>query len=139
MTYVTRKNVHVDRCASAWLIKRFIDKDAKFVFVEEDELPEGAIAFDMPGAEWGHHGDCCSFETILGVHGLSKDKTLCQIGEIIHGADIVTDFDSTFESPGIDLAFRGLRLVSSSDDEAIQRGAVLMDAIYEAIKQGYRR
>src|SRR5437763_14791409 len=108
MTYATRKNVHVDRCASAWLIKRFIDKDAKFIFVDDEPVPAGATPFDMPNVEWGHHGDKCTFEVLLQTHELTADMALRQIGEIIHGADIVADFDATLESPGIDLIFRGL-------------------------------
>lgn len=138
MTYATRKNVHVDRCACAWLIRRFIDPDARFLFVDDETAPAGSIAFDMTGAEWGHHGEKCTFEVLLDLHKLG-DPVLVQIGEIIHGADIVADFDATLESPGIDLAFRGLRLVSRSDDEAIERGVILMDALYAAIDQGYRR
>jgi len=138
MTYATRENVHVDRCASAWLIKRFIDPEAQFVFVSEESVPAGAIPFDMTGVEWGHKGNLCTFEVLLDLHDL-QDPTLRQIGEIIHGADIVADFDSTLESPGLDLAFRGLRLVSDSDQQAIERGMILMDALYKAIEEGYRR
>lgn len=138
MIYATRANVHVDRCASAWLIKRFIDKDAEFVFVAGNSPPAGTVGFDMTGVEWGHQGEKCTFEVLLDLHGLN-DPVLLQIGDIIHGADLVTDFDSTLESPGIDLAFRGLRLVSDSDDQALERGNLLMDALYEAIKAGYRR
>ncbi len=138
MTYATRKNVHVDRCASAWLIRKFIDHDAEFVFVDEGKVPDGATPFDMTGVEWGHQGEKCTFEVLLDLHHLD-DPVLRQIGEIIHGADIAADFDATLESPGFDLAFRGLRLVSASDSEAIDRGAVLMDALYAAIKEGYRR
>lgn len=138
MTYATRKNVHVDRCSSAWLIRRFIDPDARLVFVEDGEIPAGARPFDMDGVEWGHRGNKCTFEVLLDIHELT-DPVLAQIGEIIHGADIATDFDSTLESPGIDLAFRGLRLISASDDECIERSDLLMDALYSAIKEGYRR
>jgi hypothetical protein len=137
MRYCTRENVHVDRCASAWLIRRFLDPAAQFVFVREGESPtEGAIPFDMIGAEWGHHGDHCTFETIAELHGLAeRDPALRQIGRIIHGADILADADETLESAGVDLLFRGLRLVSASDDEALARGYVLMDALYAALQE----
>jgi hypothetical protein len=138
VTYATRKNVHVDRCASAWLIRNFIDSDAEFVFVDEGKVPEGVTPFDMTGVAWGHQGEKCTFEVLLELHHLT-DPVLKQIGEIIHGADIAADFDTTLESPGIDLAFRGIRLVSASDLEAIARGGILMDALYAAIKGGYRR
>ena len=136
MRYCTREFVHVDRCASAWLIKRFIDPGAVFVFVGEGDAPEdGTIPFDMYGAAWGHHGNDCTFETIAARHGLTeKDPALAQLARIIHGADITADADETLESAGVDLVFRGLRLVSASDDEALERGYVLMDALYAALR-----
>lgn len=141
MRYCTRKDVHVDRCASAWLIKRFLDPGAAFVFVDGQIPSEGAIPFDMHGVAWGHHRELgsgderCTFETILALHHLGEeDPALRQIGGVIHGADITTDADETLESAGIDLLFRGLRLISASDDEALERGYVVMDALYAAVK-----
>jgi hypothetical protein len=134
MRYCTRENIHVDRNASAWLIKRFIDPEAEFVFVQgEVPLPD-TIPFDMYGVEWGHHGNCCSFETILALHNLT-DPVLQQIARIIHGADITSDADETLESPGIDLLFRGLRLISESDDQALERGYMLMEALYASLEE----
>jgi hypothetical protein len=133
MRYCTRKNVHVDRCASAWLIRRFIDPGAEFVFVEENAPAADAIPFDMYGAAWGHRGGKCTFETICDLHQL-KDPALLQIGRIVHGADITSDADETLESPGMDLLFQGLRLVSRSDEETIERGHLVLDALYAAIK-----
>lgn len=138
MIYATRQNVHVDRCSSAWLIKKYIDPNAEFVFVEEEAVPEGAIPFDMDGCAWGHRDGKCTFEILLDSHSLD-DPILKQIGEIIHGADILEDFDSALESPGIDLAFRAIRLTSASDEEAIEQGSRFMDGLYTAIEQGYRR
>lgn len=138
MTYATRPFVHVDRCSSAWLIKKFIDPSAEFVFVEEGAVPDGTVPFDMTGVEWGHRYGKCAFEVLLELHGLN-DPVLKQIAEIIHGADIIEDFDSTLESPGIDLAFRAIRLSSTSDQEAIERGFRFMEGLYTAIKEGYRR
>lgn len=134
MLYCTRKDVHVDRCASAWLIKRFVDPMAEFIFVEGHTPPPGAIAFDMHGAEWGHCVGKCSFETIASIHGITE-PALVQIGHIIHGADIAPDVDETLESAGIDLLFRGLRLVSDSDAETIDRGYLIMDALYAVLTQ----
>jgi hypothetical protein len=139
VTYFTRSNVHVDRCSSAWLIKRFIDMQAEFRFIEDgDTPPANAIGFDITGAQWGHRGNTCTFETILDIHHLD-DPVLVQIGQIVHGADIVDDFDSTLESPGFDLIIRGIRLISDSDDDALRQSSALMDALYEAIRLGYRR
>lgn len=135
MRYCTREYVHVDRCSSAWLIKRFIDPEAEFVFIGEDEqAPDGTIPIDMHGVEWGHHGNHCTFETIVAVHGL-KDPALMEIGRIIHGADITADADETLESAGIDLLFRGVRLISDSDEQAIERGCLVMDALYAAVQE----
>src|ERR1044071_6362789 len=94
MRYCTRKQVHVDRCASAWLIKRFIDPEAEFVFVEGQTPEPGTIPFDMHGVEWGHHEDRCTFETITLLHRI-EDPAVQEIGRIIHGADIVADADET--------------------------------------------
>lgn len=138
MIYATRKNVHVDRCSSAWLIKKFIDTDAEFVFVADDVIPTDAIPFDMDKGDYCHKDCKCTFEVLLELHSLD-DPTLKQIGEIVHGADIIEDFDTTLESPGIDLAFRAIRLSTTSDAEAIDRASQFLDGLYIAIKEGYRR
>jgi hypothetical protein len=134
MVYCTRKNVHVDRCASAWLIKRFIDPEAEFVFVDGQKPAPDAIPFDMHGADWGHRDGKCSFEVIHEKSGLN-DPAIRYIGRIIHGADITADSDETLESPGIDLLFQGVRLISVSDQEAIELGYVIMDALFAAINE----
>ena len=134
MRYSTRANIHVDRNASAWLIKRFLDPAAKFVFVDDEKPAPDTIPFDMYGVAWGHHGEHCTFETILALHSLN-DPVLTQIGRIIHGADITADADETLESPGIDLLFRGLRLVSASDEEALEHGYIVMNALYAALQK----
>lgn len=137
MKYCTRKEVHVDRCASAWLIKRFIDPQAEFVFVDGHIPLPNTIAFDMHGAEWGHHQNRCSFETIVALNRIDN-PVVAEIGRIIHGADITADADETLESVGIDLLFRGLRLVSSSDEETLERGYLIMNALYAALASGSR-
>lgn len=133
MRYCTRKNVHVDRCASAWLIKRFIDPDAEFVFVEGQVPEPGTIPFDMHGVEWGHHHGQCTFNIILEIHHLD-DPALHQLGRIIQGADITADPDEALESAGIDLLFRGMRLISEDDAQAIERGYLVTEALYAALK-----
>jgi len=134
MRYCTRKGVHVDRCASAWLIRRFLDPEATFVFVDGHAAAPDAIPFDMIGVDWGHHGDHCTFETIVDRHGLSADDpAMAQLARIIHGADIVADADETLESAGVDLLFHGLRLISASDEETLERGYVVMEALYAAL------
>src|SRR5262245_57363064 len=135
MKYCTRKDVHVDRCASAWLIKRFIDRDAQFIFVDGQVPAPDAIPFDMHGVDWGHHGGKCSFE-VIAEHNRIDDPAVVQIGRIIHGADITADADETLESAGIDLLFKGIRLISGSDQDAIERGYIVMDALYAALRDG---
>src|SRR5215468_3709619 len=85
--WVTRPRPHVDRVASAWLIKRFIDPAAVFVFAPPAEFPKDAIAFDMAGVDFGHHGDDCTFETLLRRAGL-RDRKLAVLAEIVHEADL---------------------------------------------------
>ena len=138
MRYCTRANIHVDRNASAWLIKRFLDPNAEFLFVDNETPLPDSIPFDMYGVEWGHHDNRCTFVTILALHNLS-DPVLKQIGQIVHGADITADADETLESPGVDLLFRGIRLVSESDEQALDRGEIVMDALYAALKAGPER
>jgi hypothetical protein len=134
MRYCTRKNLHVDRCACAWLIRRFVDKDAEFVFVDGHVPAPDAIPFDIHGVEWGHHGNKCSFETIVDLRRLD-DPALRQLGRMIHGADITADADETLESPGLDLLFRGLGLVSGGDHQMIENGCLVMDALYAAVRE----
>ena len=137
MRYCTRANIHVDRVASAWLIQRFIDPKAEFVFLEDASVPPDTIPFDMFGVEWGHHENHCSFETILRLHSLD-DPILAELARIIHGADIVADADETLESPGVDLVFQGLRLVSKSDLQALERGCLVMDGLYAALEKNFK-
>lgn len=133
--YCTRAHIHVDRVASAWLIKRFLDPNAEFLFLDQPLVPEGAIAFDMYGVDWGHHDNDCSFETILKRHPQLDDPVLHKIARIVHGADILTDADETLESPGLALVFRGLRLVSDSDEQTLERGCWIMDGLYAALSR----
>jgi hypothetical protein len=122
----------VDRCASAWLIKRFVDPEAEFAFVEEgDELP-GAIPFDMSGVELGHHRGRCTFETILAKHKL-KEPALIEMGCIIRSADLL-DADQTLEGPGMGLVFRGLLHLTEDDHEVLTLAEPVLDALYAALR-----
>ncbi|MFJ9794535.1 chromate resistance protein ChrB domain-containing protein [Streptomyces sp. NPDC101145] len=97
MKWATRAGIHIDRAACAWLIRRFIDPDAEFVFVTDPaHVPADATPFDMRGAELGHHRGDCSFETILRVHHLTDDPALRRIADIVHEADID---DERFHAP----------------------------------------
>jgi len=123
----------VDRCASAWLLKQFVDHQAEFVFVEEgDQLPEG-ISFDMSGAELGHRRGRCTFETILAKNKL-KDSALVEMGRIIRSADLL-DAEETLEGPGMNLLFRGLLHLSQDDHKVLALAEPILDAVYAALRE----
>ena len=91
MKWATRAGIHIDRASSAWLIRRFIDPDAEFVFVTDpDDVPADATPFDMRGVAYGHHGNDCTFETLLRRHDLA-DPALWRIAAIVHEADLEDD------------------------------------------------
>jgi len=120
----------VDRAACAWLIRRFIDPDAVFVFAADaDQVPAGATPFDMRGAELSHHGEDCSFETALRRFGLD-DPVLWDIARIVHEADLDDEKFDAPEAPGLDVLCRGLSMVL--DDLAMLAATgPLFDGLYE--------
>jgi len=131
MKWVTWENVGVDRMASAWLIRKYIDPQAEFVFVPAGQkpLPEGAEPFDIPGARYSHHRGHCTFYTLLKEFKL-KDPVLAQIAGIVDEADVVQEAAVEPAAPGLDLICRGLRRISQDDWEALERGALVYDALY---------
>ena len=130
MKWATRAGVHVDRTACAWLIRRFIDPEAEFTFVHDpDELPAGATAFDIRGAELSHHGGRCTFEVMLDRYGLS-DRALARIAEIVHEADLEDERFAAPEAPGLDAIIRGLGLVAASDEQMLALTGPLYDGLY---------
>lgn len=133
MRYYTRKRPQVDRCASAWLLKRFVDPQVEFVFVEEGEQLPKAIPFDMSGAELGHRRGRCTFEAILAKHKL-KDPALVELGRVIRSADLL-DVDETLEGPGLDLLFRGLLHLTKDDHAVLALAEPILDALYAAIRE----
>jgi len=125
--------VHIDRAACAWLIRRHIDPDAAFLFVNDpDEVPAAATAFDMRGAELSHHQGDCSFEQILRRYGLD-DPVLWDLARIVHEADLADDRYDAPEAPGVDMVLRGLSMVCG-DEEVLALTGPLFDGLYE-----YRR
>ena len=103
MLWITRSHVHVDRVACPWLITRFVDSDAEFLFVPANQIEQvarerGAIPFDAPGVELGHHENRCSFESILLKYGL-KEAGLLRLAKIVHAADVSEDIDSETIAP----------------------------------------
>jgi hypothetical protein len=128
--WATRAGVHVDRAACAWLLRRFVDTDARFVFVDDPaEVPVGAIPFDMRGVELGHHGGECSFETMLRHFDLD-DPALWAIAEIVHEADLADERFDAPEAAGLDVICRGLSMVRS-DDEVLAATEAIFDGLYE--------
>lgn len=130
MNWATRGGIHIDRAACAWLIRRHLDPDAHFVFVTDPtDVPADATAFDMRGAELGHHGDDCTFETILRRHDLT-DPVLWRIAEIVHEADLDDERYDAPEAPGLDVILRGLSMTRTDDDILVLTGPVF-DGLYE--------
>jgi hypothetical protein len=128
--WATRAGVHVDRTASAWLIRRFIDPDAEFLFVgDPDEVPADATAFDMRGAELSHKGGDCTFETLLRRYELD-DPALWAIARIVHEADLEDERYDAPEARGLDVLLRGLSMIRS-DDEMLGLSGALYDGLYE--------
>jgi hypothetical protein len=130
--WVTRPRPHVDRIGSAWLIKRFIDPEAQFVFARPEEFPEDAVPFDALGAEFGHQGEDCTFETLLKRSGL-RDRRLAQLAEIVHEVDLRDAKFPRDEARGVDLAVRGLLGTFKDDQEVLTHGLVLFDGLYAAL------
>lgn len=142
MKYVTREHAKVDRIACPWLIKRFIDPQAEFLFVAADQVQaaaqkENAIPFDVPGVELGHHGRLCTFDAIVEKYGLD-DPALQLLARIVRGAD-TSDRNLTAESPGLYAIASGFQALSPSafeDDHAlIAAQTPLYDALYEFCRQ----
>jgi hypothetical protein len=132
MKWATRANVHVDRAACAWLIRRFVDPDAEFVFLDNPAgLPPGVTPFDMRGAALGHHQGRCSFEIALASFDLTADPALEEIGRIVHEADLADDLYDAPAAAGLDILIRGLTLTSRSDDATLAVTDRLFDGLYE--------
>jgi hypothetical protein len=146
MKWITRKRVKVDRVACPWLIKKFVDKDAEFYFVPADQVMSeakrlGAIPFDVPEVELGHHGKACSFEAILKKHKLDGDPVLILLGKIVNGADTDNTLYHQPEGPGLKAIAEGFRHLGFRDDHEINAAEwVVYDALYaycqEMIKRG---
>ncbi len=130
MRWATRSGCHVDRAACAWLITRFIDADAEFIFVSDpEEVPTDATPFDMRGVDLTHHGSDCTFETMLKRYELD-DPVLWDIARIVHEADLADETFEAPEAPGLDVLMRGLSMVRS-DDEVLALSGPLFDGLYE--------
>lgn len=136
MKWVTREYVHVDRTACPWLIERFVDPKAQFVFVPVEEIEEvvkkeKAIPYDAPGVELGHHGDKCSFDAIVEKYKV-KDPVVFELAKIVRSAD--TDKPDAPEAAGLDAVMTGISAAAKDDREAIAKAAPVYDALYTFCK-----
>jgi hypothetical protein len=131
MKWLTWEHVGVDRMACAWLIRRFIDAEAEFLFIPEGAIPsqDDAEPFDIPGVRLSHRKGHTSFHTFLDEYQLT-DPALQRIARIVDEADVVQDVTLEPAAPGLDLICRGLRLASPNDIVALERGALIYDALY---------
>ena len=134
MKWVTRSHVHVDRVACPWLITRFIDNEAKFLFVPRSQVDKvavetGAIPFDAPGVELGHHEGRCSFESILHKYGLT-DPALQRLAKIVHAADVAKDIDADPLARGLEAIATGYSLRYPDDEENLAHQFEVYDALY---------
>ncbi len=134
MKWITRSHVHVDRAACPWLITRFVDSDAEFLFVPKNQIEKtaretGAIPFDAPGVELGHHDGRCSFESILLKYEL-KEPGLLRLAKIVHAADVSEDLDKDPIARGLEAIASGFSLRFPDDLENVEGQFDLYDALY---------
>ena len=146
MKWITRERVKVDRVACPWLIRKFVDPDAEFLFVPPDQVMQeaertGAIPYDVQGVELGHHGLECSFEAILKKYGLTSEPALVLLSKIVNGADTDNALYHQPEGPGLEAIAEGFRHLDYADDHQINAAEwIVYDALYaycqEMIRQG---
>jgi hypothetical protein len=146
MKWITREHVKVDRVACPWLIKKFVDREAEFIFVPADKLTAeakslDAIPYDAPGVELGHHGQECSFEAIVKKYNLSGDPALVLLGKIVNGADTDNTLYRQPEGAGLEAIAEGFRHLGYKDDHEVNRAEwIVYDALYaycrEMVRQG---
>lgn len=136
MKWITRQKVKVDRVACPWLIKKFVDAEAQFLFVPTDQVmpiaeSEGAIPYDVKDVELGHHGQECSFEAILKKYHLTENPALVLLGKIVNGADTDNALWHQPEGPGLEAIAEGFRHLGYQDDHAINAAEwIVYDALY---------
>ena len=140
MKWVTRERVKVDRVACPWLIRKFIDPETEFLFVTREKVlevadREGAIPFDVPGAELGHHGGKCSFEALVAKYEI-EEPTVQLLAKIVHGADVEQDLYGRPEAPGLEALAEGFRYLGLKDDhEILEKEFIVYDALYAYCRQ----
>ena len=144
MKWITRERVKVDRVACPWLIRKFIDPDAQFLFVPADQVMsvaerEGATPYDVAGVEYGHHGQECSFDAFVTKHGLDADPAMVLLAKIVNGADTDNALWHQPESAGLNAIAEGFRHLDLADDHAINAAEwIVYDALYAYCKHMLR-
>jgi hypothetical protein len=145
MKWVTREQVKVDRVACPWLIRKFVDAEAEFLFVPREQVMavaerEGATPYDVPNVELGHHGKECSFEAILKKYGLTRDPALLLLGKIVNGADTDNSLWQQPEGAGLEAVAEGFRHLGLRDDhEMLEKESIVYDALYAYCQEMIRR
>jgi hypothetical protein len=130
--WVTRPRPGIDRSASAWLIRNFIDKKARFTFAPETQIPRGAVPFDMFQGGFGHRGEDCTFETLQKTFRI-RDKKVGVIGQIIHDADLVDEKFGRKEGFGIDAVLNGWAKRGVPNNKLLEHGVQLIEALYDSV------
>jgi hypothetical protein len=146
MKWITREKVKVDRVACPWLIKKFVDKDAEFVFAPAAKVMDeakrlNATPYDVPNVELGHHGEECSFEAIIKKYKLTGDPALMLLGRIVNGADTDNTLYNQAEGAGLEAIAEGFRHLGFKDDHELNAAEwIVYDALYaycrEMVRQG---
>ena len=137
MKWVTRQHVHVDRTACPWLIKRFVDRKAEFIFVPAEKIEEivkkeKAIPYDAPTVELGHHDEKCSFDSIVEKYKI-KDPAVLELAKIVRAAD--TDkMETVPEAAGLEAIMTGIGITAKDDQEAIEKATSVYDSLYTSCK-----
>jgi hypothetical protein len=145
MKWITRQSVKVDRVACPWLIKKFVDPGAEFLFVPSEKVVEiakreQAIPYDVPDVEFGHHGKECSFEAILKKNNLTSDPALVLLGKIVNGADTDNTLWNQPEGAGLNAIAEGFRHLGFKDDHEVNAAEwIVYDALYAYCKEMVRR
>ena len=145
MKWITREHVKVDRVACPWLIRKFVDKDAEFIFAPRDKVMDeakrlDAIPYDVPDVELGHHGKECSFEAIVKKYKLESNAALVLLGRIVNGADTDNTLYHQAEGPGLTAIAEGFRHLGYPDDHALNAAEwIVYDALYAYCGEMIRR
>jgi hypothetical protein len=145
MKWITRERVKVDRVACPWLIRKFVDPQAQFLFVPAERVmeaarAEGAVPYDVPDVELGHHGKECSFDAIVKKYGLGSDPALVLLAKIVNGADTDNTLWGQPEAAGLNAVAEGFRHLGFKDDHELNAAEwVVYDALYAYCQEMVRR